>query len=680
MDVIDLKLIQQEWKEVFRDRILIASVIVMLFIPVIYSALILDSFWNPYEKTGDLAVAVVNHDKPADYSGGTLDIGAELVDRLKDNRDADWHFVSEETAESGFQGGDYYMVITIPENFSAHAATAFEENPQPMNLQYEVDPGRNYFNETLGRTTIDRLNERISAQVTEEYVKTIFSQFEAAGSKLADAADGASEVHSAAGRLLEGNGQITKNLTELSEGTAAIQERTVQIQSGMAEVTAGAEELDAGASRLNGALGTLAAGSGELERGLEQMSAQLPSQSEIGRLTSGLADVQSTINQLQTLAAESDLPPQLQKQLTELTASVNSVQQGAIEALGGYSVIRTALEGPQGLIQGATQLRVGLYEAADGSAELAEGTSRLTAELPYLSDGVDGLHKGAGQLREGATQLTEASGRLSDGLSSLQEGSGALAARLSEGTGAIDRADMLEGNYEMIAKPLTVTEQQVSEVPNYGHALAPNFLSLGLYIGAMAFTLIFPFSYLSRRSSSGSARWLSKFTIGFAFSVTGALILDAVMIFGMGLEVENVGQFILISILASLAYLFLVMLFNAALGNLGRLLSMLFLVLQVIASGGTLPVELQSSFYQTVNPYLPMTYVIYGFREAMTSAVGSDLFLTSTAILVACIVLFNLLLFFALRRQPMGRVWRGLQNPDPVNTELIHQADRSLHR
>ncbi|AQQ54500.1 YhgE/Pip family protein [Planococcus lenghuensis] len=646
-----MKLLRQEWQKVFQNKMLLLSVIVMMFIPIIYTGVILNSYWNPYDRTDNLAIAVVNQDEPTRFEEKTLRIGEELVDRLKNSNDADWHFVNAENAKKGFARGDYYMVITIPPNFSENASTAFSDTPEQMNLLYEVNPGRNFFSETLGREAINDINIEVSSNVTKEYVKTIFAHFEEAGTDLDLAADGASQIEKASDQLQTGNEQITANLNELSASTSEFEDGTSEVDSGISEVTDGAEELNTGAAQLNGSLNSLAAGSADLQSGLEEMNRQLPSESEISQLTQGLAEVQSAVNRLQAIAAESDLAPEMLQQVNELASSVNSTQQGAIDALGGYSVIRTALEGEGGLIQGSSQLTSGLYQAADGSAALAEGTGELTEQLPALEAGVSQLADGASDIHNGSAALADASGQLGERIESLNDGTSALSSQLNEGINTINSTAMIDGNYDMIANPLTVTEEETNTVPNYGHALAPNFLSLGLYIGVLAFNLVFPIHAAIHGPATGRVRWFSKFSLGFAFAVAGALILDIIMIFGMGLVVENAWKFIVISVLASLTYMFIVMLLGVALGDLGRFLSMIFLVLQVVASGGMFPVELQGTFYQAVNPYLPMTYVIYGFREAMTSALGDGIFITSVSILISWIIICNLLLYLVVRRR-----------------------------
>ncbi|MGF7047216.1 YhgE/Pip-like protein [Paenibacillus sp. DS2015] len=116
----------------------------------------------------------------------------------------------------------------------------------------------------------------------------------------------------------------------------------------------------------------------------------------------------------------------------------------------------------------------------------------------------------------------------------------------------------------------------------------------------------------------------------------------------MGLQVDHIGQFILISIISSVAFMFLVMLLTVALGNPGRFLAMILLVIQLGASGGMFPMELNNGFFNAIHPYLPMTFAVAGQRQAIASGMGNGVFGTSILILIGFIVLFNLLLILTM--------------------------------
>ncbi|MCP1187736.1 YhgE/Pip domain-containing protein [Priestia flexa] len=709
-----MNIFKAEWKKVFSNKMLILMMIVIPLVPIIYSGIILSAYWDPFGNTSNLPVAVVNQDEPSELEGKTLNIGNELVNNLKDNRDLEWHFVSFEEAKKGFDDGDYYMVITIPKDFSKRASTVLEDNPEKMNLTYEVDPGRNFFSVTISEQAMNRINQEISDSVTEEYTRAIFSQINEIGKGFTDAANGANEINNGVGELSEGNKEITENLNKLAASTLTFKNGTDSIQTGVGNVIEGANALHSGATELNkgiiqytngvsqlqekmaplsqlsvgqedlnDGLNKLAQGSHNLNSGLVKMNEQLPSKDEINQLTQGLSDVQQAVNQLQKVVSQSGSPAELVEQVNALNDAVNQVQPKAIGAIDGYTNINQALAGENGLIQGSSRLAGGIDSAIsgkedltkataqlteglpqlveainkldsnsdnlrEGSASLVAGTETMSSQLPELANGVSQLAEGTTELNEGTEQLAEGSSKFGDGIVTLQDGTRELADELSAGAETVGNITTTDANYDMLASPITLTEKETSEVPNYGHALAPMFISLGLYIGALAFNLIFPLSETAIKPTSGVSWWFSKFSLGFVPAVVGAVVLSVSVVYGMGLEVANMGQFILVSILGSLTYMFFMMLLVIPLGNPGRFIAMILLVLQLASSGGMFPAALQNDFFNAINPYMPMTYVIYGLREAMTSSIGSDVFIMSVAILIGCIIIFNLLLFLFL--------------------------------
>ncbi|WP_224654241.1 hypothetical protein, partial [Escherichia coli] len=44
----------------------------------------------------------------------------------------------------------------------------------------------------------------------------------------------------------------------------------------------------------------------------------------------------------------------------------------------------------------------------------------------------------------------------------------------------------------MAASPVDVQKEGINEVPNYGTGFAPYFLSLGLFVGALLVSIVFP--------------------------------------------------------------------------------------------------------------------------------------------------------------------------------------------
>jgi putative membrane protein len=150
-------------------------------------------------------------------------------------------------------------------------------------------------------------------------------------------------------------------------------------------------------------------------------------------------------------------------------------------------------------------------------------------------------------------------------------------------------------------------------------------------------------------------------------AIMGALIMDLIIVKGLGLEIHHMGLFILISIVTSLTYMSLIMMLSISLGNPGKFVAMILLVLQLASSGAMFPRELTGSFFEAINPYLPMTYVIYGFREAISSSEGISIYVLSISVLAICFLLFNIILMLVFKR----RTEKGIDIIDNRNNEIV---------
>lgn len=103
----------------FKDhKLLIVVILAIALIPTIYAVTFLSSMWDPYGRTDQLPIAVVNDDHSASMSGKTLHVGDDLTKQLKDSNGFDFQFVSDHQAQQGLDSGKYYAIYKIPANFS----------------------------------------------------------------------------------------------------------------------------------------------------------------------------------------------------------------------------------------------------------------------------------------------------------------------------------------------------------------------------------------------------------------------------------------------------------------------------------------------------------------------------------------------------------------------------------
>ena len=212
-------MIKQEWKNILKNHWIQIVLVALILIPSIYTVVFLGSMWDPYGNSGDLPVAVVNKDKAVEYNDKKLDVGDQLVKKLKDNDSLDFHFVNSKEANKGLKDGDYYMVITIPSNFSKNATTLLDKNPKKMVLNYTTNPGTNYVASKMDDSAIAKIKAEVSASVTKTYAETIFTSIGTMSDGFAEASDGTQQLSDGMTQLEDGNKTISDNLKVLASSS-----------------------------------------------------------------------------------------------------------------------------------------------------------------------------------------------------------------------------------------------------------------------------------------------------------------------------------------------------------------------------------------------------------------------------------------------------------------------------
>lgn len=133
-------------------------------------------------------------------------------------------------------------------------------------------------------------------------------------------------------------------------------------------------------------------------------------------------------------------------------------------------------------------------------------------------------------------------------------------------------------------------------------------------------------------------------------SIVQAIIVFAVLVYGLGMDPIYPGKMLGFLILESMTFMSIVTLFNVVFGKVGAFLMLIFMILQLASSGGTYPIVLSNGIYQSIYPYLPMTYAIDALRNAIS--IGGSMS-TATWLFVVLLVLSNVLMtvYFGVKKK-----------------------------
>lgn len=339
-------MIKQEWAYLRKNKILLLVFLAIIAIPTIYTTLFLGSMWDPYGKVDHLPVAIVNEDKPVTYNDETLEVGNEMVDSLKDNDSLDFHFVSSKEAKDGLKNGTYYMVITIPEDFSANASTVLDEHPRKMVLDYETNPGTNYIASKLSETALNKIRTSVADTVTKTYTETVFDQIVTVGEGMTEASDGAGQLADGAIQLADGNNTITTNLNVLANSSLTFKDGADTLHVGLKKYTDGVAQLDDGSKKLKDGLSTLNNGASALASGVSQLSNGSASlKNGIIQYTSGVSTAQAGADTLNKNSASlTSGTSNLQTGVNNLVSKNDALNQGIAAISDGLGSIITKID------------------------------------------------------------------------------------------------------------------------------------------------------------------------------------------------------------------------------------------------------------------------------------------------------------------------------------------------
>lgn len=530
------------------------------------------------------------------------------------------------------------------------------------------------------------------------------TQLAAGATSLADgtttAATGATQLATGAQSLADGTTTLAKGLPAASDGAA-------QLAGGAASLSSGASTLATSLAGAADATSTLPAQTKALAAGSAQVDAGVASAS--GKLTDASATLTQTRAQLVAsltaqlgasdprVAALDDALGQVETNVSGAATQLTGLSSGAHQvAVGNATLAEGAASISSGLTQastGAGQLRTGaatlstgastlsdsLATASSGATELATGASTLAIKTSELATGLDQLSTGAGtlasktgeldaglatladggtQVATGAAKVSDGSASLATGLDTLHSGAGELAGKLADSVKDVPSYADAEraANAEMMSAPVALDASWTHQAESNGEGFAPYFIGLSLWVGGLIIWMLL--RPVSRRALAAPVRASRVVLAGLlpAMVIGGVqvVLLLGVLRLGLGLNASHLAAYVGLGLLVSLAFVAFQQTLNIWLGAaVGRLATLVLLMLQLTSAGGTYPASTTPGFFQVLHSIMPMTQVVNGFREAITGDLN-PVFFTAVQYLVGLVAVSLALSVWGSFR---SRVW-----------------------
>ncbi|MET8023035.1 YhgE/Pip domain-containing protein [Streptomyces avermitilis] len=644
------KLAALELRRFGRGKLPRAALAALMLLPLLYGALYLWSFWDPYSRLDRIPVALVNDDRGATAAGKKVTAGDDITKGLRESDTFQWHEVSAAEARKGVEDGTYYLSLTMPSDFSKRIASSSGDSPETGALQVRTNDANNYIVGQISRTVFSEVRTAASTKASRSFLDKIFISFSDIHGETEKAAKGADKLTGGIGKAKKGSKDLADGLKDAKEGSGKLSSGLRKLDTGAGDLQDGARQVAGGTQALADKVGgaadqvrpflknngrtiadtatTVADSAGVIRKHLDAFVTTAP------LAESGTRKASETLNGVYERRCENQLVPDpacgdLKKakdaaaDAARLTADVNTVVQdyhGDMTALEKDLV--TLQRQARALAKAAPHLSEDLDDAVakvdalnKGAAKVAKGAGTLHTGLGTAKAGAADLDTGVGRLQTGATDLT-------GGMYKLVDGSGKLAGGLHDGADQIPDYDEQDrdARTQVMADPVQLASRDLHNAPNYGTGFAPYFIPLSLWVGAMvAYMLIQP---LNRRAlAAGSSAWRIALAGWLPVAAVGVLqtaALMSVLHWAIGLEMARAAGTVGFLFLVTACFAAIVQWLNARFGAAGRILVLALLMLQLTSAGGTYPVQTSPGFFNALHPFLPMSYVVEALRRLIS--------------------------------------------------------------
>ncbi|EPY2302182.1 YhgE/Pip family protein [Clostridium sporogenes] len=690
------KIYRRDLQNIITNWVAIVVMLGLMILPSLYAWFNIKSSWDPYANTKSISVAVVNKDKAAVFKGQSINVGQELVNKLKINKNIGWKFVDEKEAEKGVKYGKYYASVMIPEDFSYKILSITRDKQEKPTLIYSVNEKSNAVAPKItskGVTTVQN-------EVTKNFVKTvngiIFEIFNKLGIELEKGKPKLKDLMNMIFYVNDKIPEINASIDKLEKGAITLEEFIEKINKDIPLIKDTINRaLSAGdktklflskskeginnvapyikqdliiAKKINNTAEVLIGeGVGVIEKNSQQAKEDLVASKD--KLTNVKEILNSTLELVDIINKDKkniilndfenrikDMKERVNNKIENINTVVSSIDRGekvSVEVLnrlknkanGIDSILKQIIEdfNPK-IVPAINNVLNDLIVVADNTIQLLKNSNENLPEATELLDkGYTGAEKGIKGikiLKSNLPSIEKSIGEVSNKLKTLDDDE-----RLNEIIKLMKNNAKIESDF--ISNPVEIKENRIYPIPNYGSAMAPFFTTLSLWVGALILVSILSVDVKDIKGAKKlkvHEKYFGRYLTFMTIAIFQALIVSLGNIYLLKVYVSNKPIFILFSIFISIIFSMIIYTLVSVFGNVGKALGVILLVLQISASGGTFPIEVTPGFFQKINPLLPFTYAISGMRETVGGVIEGILLRD----IVMLLIYFTLSILLAL--------------------------------
>ena len=662
-----IEIFRNDIKEVFRKTNTWIIIVGLIFLPSMYAWPNILSSWDPYGHTNNIKVAVTSEDAGATVDGKELNLGNSLVEGLKNNKNLDWQFVSnKEEAENGVRIGDYYASIVVPKNFSQDMTSVSRTEPKRATIEYTVNEKINAISPKITNSGASAIANNISKNFVETANGIIFEKLHEAGIKFEENLPSIEKAKEEIFKLNDNFSTYESTLSELIGKVEYGYNILNNVQNTLPEIDRVATNSIMIADKAGITINNI---QGFNERLLPIINSHLNVVEEVSKEANVIAkELQKKPDKTEEIKArQKALDSRLQASTERLQLVKNIFEY--FNKLSNERLFNNQLERVTTLSNDITAIKEvnnNIYNKMDHYDEIADTVkeefvnksarinevssnmnSKLNVEVaPLISqvlskaevniDKVSGIIAGAqGELPAVERKLSETEVKISNAygkLLSLQAQMPSAKSKIQKLTDEIKKADsgidknqlfnLLKVDYkqqaEFFANPVKLQENKLYHIENYGSAMTPFYTVLSIWVGSLLMSSLLTTKVEDEENKyKPYQKYFGRGLLFVIISLFQTLIITLGDMYVLGTQATSPYRFVLYALLISLLFSSIIYTIVCILGNVGKAVCIVLLVLQLGSSGGTFPIQMTSEFFQALYPKVPFTYSISLLREAV---------------------------------------------------------------
>ena len=662
-----IEIFKSDIKEIFRKVNTWIIIIGLIFLPSMYAWPNILSSWDPYSHTNNIKVAVISEDEGATVEGKNVNLGESLITNLKGNKNLDWQFVSsKQQAENGVKIGDFYASIVIPKSFSSDITSITRGELKKATIEYTVNEKINAISPKITNSGASALANTIGKNFVEVANGVIFEKLHEAGVKFEENLPAIEQVKEKINNLNDNFSNYENSLNELIGKVDRGYNVLNTIQGTLPEIDRAATNSIMLANKTNVTIKNI---ENFNEIMLKNINTQLDKVIEISGEVVKVAELiqKKPTNPEETKAKMKALDSRLeaaekrldiakdifeflnslsdqnlfQKQLTKINTmesditKLRSLNKKIYSNIDNYDAISTKVKAD--FLTTAKRVN---YNSIDFKKKLNTEVAPLIKRV--LTNADTKIRNVSSVISRAQAQIPTINAKISEAEVKIQTVQGKLLKlqgempeikeKVQKLIGIVNKADgeidtnalfnLLKVDYkqqaEFFANPVQLKENQLYHIKNYGSAMTPFYTVLSIWVGALLMSSLLTTKVEDEENKyKPYQKYFGRGLLFMIISLLQTLIITLGDMYLLGTQANSPYRFVIYALLISLLFSAIIYTTVCLLGNVGKAVCIILLVLQIGSSGGTFPIQMTSRFFQILYPKVPFTYSIGLLREAV---------------------------------------------------------------